>query len=92
MNQTYMKYKSMGLCVKCGSIVADGQIYCIGCREKRSIQRKREREMKKRERELAKNPKINKKPMLSLEEVNRMAKERGVSYGQMVTLLEMEKG
>lgn len=85
MNQTYMKYKSMGLCVKCGSIVADERTLCIGCREKKSKQRKRARE-------LAKNPQIIKKPMLSLEEVNRMAMERGISYGQMVTLLEMEKG
>lgn len=88
MSETYWRYKSMGLCVKCGSIVADEQIYCIGCREKRSIRRKRERELAKR----AKNPQSIKKPMLSLEEVNRMAMERGISYGQMVTLLEMEKG
>lgn len=85
MSETYWRYKSMGLCVKCGSIVADKQTLCIGCREKRSIRRKRERE-------LAKKPQSIKKPMLSLEEVNRMAMERGISYGQMVTLLEMEKG
>lgn len=85
MNQTYMKYKSMGLCVKCGSIVADERTLCIGCREKKSKQRKRARE-------LARNPQIIQKPILSLEEVNRMAMERGISYGQMVVLLETEKG
>lgn len=85
MNQTYMKYKRMGLCVKCGSIVADERTLCIGCREKKSKQRKRARE-------LAKNPQIIQKPILSLEEVNRMAMERGISYGQMVALLETEKG
>lgn len=92
MSETYWRYKSMGLCVKCGSIVADERRLCIGCREKKSRQRKRAREREKRERELAMNPQSIKKPMLSLEEVNRMAMERGISYGQMVTLLEMEKG
>lgn len=85
MSETYWRYKRMGLCVKCGSIVADERTLCIGCREKKSKQRKRARE-------LAKNPQIIKKPMLSLEEVNKMAMERGISYGQMVTLLEMEQG
>lgn len=85
MSETYWRYKSMGLCVKCGSIVADERTLCIGCREKKSKQRKRARE-------LAKNPQITKRPMMSLEEVNRMAMERGISYGQMVTLLEMEQG
>lgn len=85
MSETYWRYKSMGLCVKCGSIVADERTLCIGCREKKRMRMKRLREG-------AKNPQINKKPMLSLEEVNRMAMERGISYGQMVTLLETEKG
>lgn len=85
MSETYWRYKSMGLCVKCGSIVADERTLCIGCREKKRMRMKRLREG-------AKNPQIIKKPMLSLEEVNKMAMERGISYGQMVTLLETEKG
>lgn len=85
MSGTYWKYKSLGLCCKCGSIVGDDRTLCIGCREKKSRQRKRARE-------LAKNPQSIQKPILSLEKVNRMAMERGISYGQMVALLETEKG
>lgn len=85
MSGTYWKYKSLGLCCKCGSIVDNDRTLCIGCREKKSRQRKRARE-------LAKNPQIIKRPMMSLEEVNMMAIKRGISYGQMVALLETEKG
>ena len=87
-NKYYQKYSQEGRCTRCGIYLPKGFEYkeCDQCRERENIlARKRRRENAKKAVEPVK------KQGYSLEEVSRMAKERGISYGQMVILLEQGK-
>lgn len=66
-----------GLCYRCGCVLEIGDIKhraCAECREKLRIRVAKKKKQKKQKYEI--------------EEVNRMAKERGISYGIMNLILE----
>lgn len=84
----YRKYVEEGRCARCGAYLPKGFEYkeCDPCRERENIlARRRRRENSK------KTTEPTKKRGYTLEEVSRMAVERGISYGQMVILLEQGK-
>lgn len=85
----YQKYVAEGRCTKCGMRLPEGFEYrdCDQCRERDKLQRRRRR-IEERERREAEERKANKKPGLTLDELSRMAKERGISYGQLVSEME----
>lgn len=88
------------LCVRCGEKLPEGctEKRCEMCeaerREERrqydSIYHKQYKQKKDAEKSAAERKKKRKQPTLSISEVNRMAAERGISYGMMV--LELQKG
>lgn len=66
-------------CIDCGwRWPAPGGSRCPECNRKRMLMARRKREKQD----------ISK---MTIEEVDKMAKERGISYGQMVVLLEQGK-
>lgn len=76
-----------GLCVRCGKPVDDDCTTCSVCRRYKNQYVKQNKERKKNENERSKKMK-NKK---TIDEVNAMAKERGMSYGLFVALQEQIK-
>ena len=87
MYENYKKYIEEGKCVSCGRRLTEGYAYrrCEECRKAMKL-----REKDRKEKEKAKTE-LTKKRGYTLEEVSRMAVERGISYGQMVILLEQGK-
>ena len=85
----YRKYVAEGRCTKCGMSLPEGFEYrdCDRCRERDKLQRRRRR-MEERERREAEEREANKKPGPTLDELSRLAKERGISYGQLVSEME----
>ena len=79
------KAMAAGKCYLCGNPRDDDKMTCSACRKKhydlygnnRSISMKEHKPMKK--------------PKYTLDEMCRMAKERGISYGQFVARLELEQ-
>ena len=88
MNTTYRKYKSLGLCVKCGAIPLEGHTMCQRRNDRDHGRDMARREKEKEERRINADRSQRKRPKLTLEEINRMAKDSGVSYGTMVQILE----
>lgn len=88
----HKKYAAEGRCDRCGEYLPEGFRYreCDYCREQRRESKKRKRAEEKARMEAEQRNK-GKKQTLSLEAVSRMAAERGISYGQMVVLLEQGK-
>lgn len=79
--ERYNRLKALAICTCCGKNPATpGVQLCEVCRYK----------YKQYKKEMAYKPEKPKKviPKYTLEEVSKMATERGISYGQMVTLLE----
>ena len=79
--ERYNRLKALAICTCCGKNPAmPGVQLCEVCRYK----------YKQYEKEKAYKPEKPKKviPKYTLEEVSKMATERGISYGQMVVLLE----
>lgn len=83
----YYARKAEGVCVCCGKrAAAEGFTKCTFC-----IKRRQELKAARQDKKLIFNGKDRKhKPTHSISEVNRMAAERGISYGMMV--LELQKG
>ena len=81
-----------GVCIKCGLARAEeGRYLCSWCKKEEEKKPKKSRYVKSvwNEKKEQKTPKQRKK--YTLDEVCKMARERGISYGQMVILLEREK-
>lgn len=79
--ERYNRLKALGICTCCGKNPAmPGVQLCEVCRYK----------YKQYPKESAYKPEKTKKviPKYTLEKVRKMALERGISYGQMVALLE----
>lgn len=88
---TYEERKKKGLCTMCGGeIDLLGSTMCYACRQKNAKQTAWYRQRKALEAEniMARRPRAFHDPVHSLDEVGRMANERGISYGQMVAILE----
>ena len=88
----YRKYVAEGRCAKCGMYLPEGFKYreCDQCRENKNLSRKRKTAEKNARIEVEKRN-AGRKQTYTLDEVSRMANERGISYGQMVVLLEQGK-
>ena len=83
----YQKLKAMNLCTRCARNPArPGRTYCEECAAGITTSR----HMAKLQTTSALCTEEH-KPAYTLEEVNRMAVQRGISYGQMVTILEQEE-
>ena len=92
-----------GICYLCGvNPVEDGKKSCKACRKKRSdynkMYKKKHpekfvygRTISEEEAAVFEDWKPSKKPKYTLDEMCRMAKERGISYGKLVTELEMAR-
>ena len=79
----YEQFKAMGLCVRCTSPVENGTgVLCPRCRDKRIDydRMRRNKERKKRNKYMIDG--------LSIKQVNELAIKNGVSYGQMVAILD----
>ena len=76
--------REKGLCPFCGGTPTPGYLSCAKCRKRRNDLRKGTRQAERAERK-KREPQ---KPSLSITQVVRMAEQRGISYGQMVILLE----
>ena len=87
----YRKYAAEGRCVKCGAYLPEGFKYkeCDRCRENKNLSRRR-RCAERNARKEAEKRNAGKK-IYTLDEVSRMARDRGISYGQMVILIEQGK-
>lgn len=98
MNRIQKELAMKGLCIECGLARAEeGRNLCSRCKkEKKDKQREKEKQVRyetssiRKEAERMRRSKTAVK--YTLEEVNRMALERGISYGQMALLLDKEKG
>lgn len=83
--ERYRRLKALKLCTSCAKVPAKpGQTLCEECRQKYNEYHKVDNSYK------IKHPK-KVIPAHSLGEVSRMAYERGISYGQMVVLLERKE-
>lgn len=80
----YRKYLAEGRCTKCGGYLPKGYEYkeCDHCRELKKMLRKRKKAEADARKETEK--KAAKKSSYTLDELSRMARERGISYGQLV--------
>lgn len=81
----YRKYIAEGKCTSCGVKLPEGFKYreCDPCRERENMKRRRRRiESERRESERPKEQ------ISELDKLSRMARERGISYGQLVCELE----
>ena len=84
----YRKYLAEGRCTKCGGYLPEGYEFkeCDCCREYKKVLRKRKKAEADARKEAGK--KAAKKPGYTLDELSRMARERGISYGQLVCELD----
>ena len=78
-----MYRKQKGLCPNCGKLPLEGSVYCENCKTK---MRELHRQAKKKHKFYS----SVKKPKISISDVQKMAEQRGISYGQMVVLMEQE--
>lgn len=84
----YEQFKAMGLCVRCASPVENSTgVLCPRCRDKRIDY---DRMRRNKERKKPEGKKRNKYMIdgLSIKQVNELAIKNGVSYGQMVAILD----
>lgn len=77
----YRKYLAEGRCTKCG-----GYKECDHCRDLKKMRRKRKKAEADAREEAEK--KAAKKSGYTLDELSRMARERGISYGRLVCELD----
>lgn len=90
MNKTYNQHKMNGECVDCGAVLPPrwGYVLCAHCRQKRQeVQNKYKikAEIKAETEAKAKNEKVIKANVPTLDEMSIEAKQRGISYGQLQT-------
>lgn len=83
----YRKYLAEGRCTKCGGYLPEGYRYkeCDHCRELKKVLRKRKKAEADARREAEER---SKKQLYTLDELSHMARERGISYGQLVCELD----
>ena len=83
--ERYNRLKALAICTCCGKNPAmPGVQLCEVCRYKyKQYQKEKAYKQEKPKKVIPKN---------TLEEVSKMAFERGISYGQMVALLEQKEG
>ena len=85
----YKKWREQGLCTRCGGTREDPTLkLCETCRTKLAKYNNERSRIYKERAKARKNIDALKKPTVSIAEINRQAKERGVSYGTMVAILE----
>lgn len=84
----YQKYLAEGRCTKCGGKLPEGYEYkeCDHCRNLKKMRRKRKKAEADAREEAEK--KAAKKSGYTLDELSRMARERGISYGRLVCELD----
>lgn len=84
----YRKYLEEGRCTMCGGYLPEGyrNKECDHCRELKKVRRKRKKAEADARKEAGK--KAAEKPGYTLDELSRMARERGISYGQLVCELD----
>ncbi len=82
----YQKYLAEGRCTKCGGYLPEGYEYkeCDHCRDLKRMRRKKAEADARKEA----GGKAAKKSGYTLDELSRMARERGISYGQLVCELD----
>lgn len=76
--------KVAGLCIICGKTVDDNYTTCSVCRLHKNQQVKQNRDRKKIEDQRSKK----RKNKMGIDEINAIARERGMSYGLYVALHE----
>lgn len=83
----YRKYLEEGRCTKCGGYMPPEYKYkeCERCRAYKKLLRKRKKAEADARREAEER---SKKSVYTLDELSRMARERGISYGQLVCELD----
>ena len=85
----YKKWREQGLCTRCGETREDPMLkLCKTCQKKLAEYNNRRSRIYKERAKARKNIDALKKPTVSIAEINRQAKERGVSYGTMVAILD----
>ena len=85
----YNRLKAMQICTNCGKKPArPGRITCEACYK---IQKSYAKDMRSLQNDVVILPE-RPKPKYTLEQINAMAAERGISYGQMVALLDQKEG
>ena len=81
-----------GICIKCGLAKArEGRYMCSWCLKEEEMKPKKSNYIRAIWNEPKPEKKEKKQKKYTLEEVCQMARERGISYGQMVILLEKGK-
>lgn len=85
----YKKWREQGLCTRCGGTREDPTLkLCKTCQKKLAEYNSKRSRVYKERAKARKSIETLKKPTVSITEINRQAKERGVSYGRMVAILE----
>jgi hypothetical protein len=85
----YNRLKALQICTSCGKKPArPGRITCEECYK---IQKSYSKDMRSLQNDVVILPE-RPKPKYTLEQINAMAAERGISYGQMVALLDQKEG
>lgn len=85
----YNRLKALQICTSCGKKPArPGRITCESCYR---LQKSYAAETRSLQKDIAILPE-RPKPKYTLEQINAMAAERGISYGQMVALLDRKEG
>ena len=87
-NTLQHKRKEAGLCPQCGETPEPGHIYCKFCRTKNSQRNGSYNKKYPAKSEATKAASRRVENALSLSDVVKMADKLGVSYGQMVVIIE----
>lgn len=84
----YRKYIAEGKCTSCGVKLPEGFKYreCDPCRERENTMRRR-----RRQEDARRAVEGVREPNSELDRLSRMAKERGISYGQLVCQMEAKR-
>ena len=85
----YNRLKALQICTSCGKKPA--RPGCITCEECYKIQKSYAKDTRSLQNDAVILPE-RPKPKYTLEQINAMAAERGISYGQMVALLDHKEG
>jgi len=85
----YRRLKALQICTNCGKVPArPGRVTCDACYKRQKSYAAEQRSLQNDIVILPERP----KPKYTLEQINAMAAERGISYGQMVALLDRKEG
>lgn len=90
----YQRLKALGICVDCGKHPArPGQTKCDKCRAKMKEYRTHVKDYRPVKRKIEYTDRSEKpKPQYTLDDLAVMARQEGISYGQLVARLEGRNG